>query len=228
MDSNLNVNSVLSDLQLLQMQRMMKQAYMDSITAYENNIKYAKGEDIADMADALNAQNEIETNEKLYTEIYAGTILQGIYEFTQDQINTLIYIANQCPLAGGAVVFRARSLLFMVDETYTYNDREICNAVGITLRQGQQVPVENIDARRFIVFPNPANDAINIVYPYTSDCTMLFVLYDGYGRSITSIKLDNKNGLLTLPTKEINCGVYAYKISCNYIVKTNGKLVIIH
>ena len=137
-------------------------------------------------------------------------------------------IANQCPISGGTAVFKARAMLQAINDTTIYNDREICNAVGITLRQGQQAQVENIDASRFIVFPNPANDAINIAYSYTSDCTMLFTLYDGYGREIASWFLDNKNGLLTLPTKEINCGVYAYKISCNDIVKTNGKLVIVH
>ncbi|MBK9048665.1 MAG: hypothetical protein IPL74_18955 [Bacteroidetes bacterium] len=40
-------------------------------------------------------------------------------------------MANFCPYSGGKAVFRARNLIWMLDETLTFNDEAACQAIGI-------------------------------------------------------------------------------------------------
>ncbi len=133
--------------------------------------------------------------------------------------------ANLCPLAGGAVVFRARSLLFMVDETYTYNDRDICNSVGITLRQLNKTEIAKPTAS---VFPNPANESVTVVVNAGADCAVIFELTNKLGQPIALFNLSDKPMPFTFSTNALTAGIYTYQIKCDLSIIETGKLVIIH
>ncbi len=133
--------------------------------------------------------------------------------------------ANLCPLAGGAVVFRARSLLFMVDETYTYNDRDICNSVGITLRQLNKTEIAKPTA---VVYPNPANESVTVVVNAGVECTAKFVLINKLGQAIAAYNLLGKQVPFTFSTTALVSGIYTYQIKCDQSIIETGKLVIIH
>ena len=64
--------------------------------------------------------------------------------------------ANQCPISGGNAVFSARAMLYLVFPNLKYNDRDICNSVGIAYKQSNPSVIKK---ELFVkVYPNPTND----------------------------------------------------------------------
>ncbi|MBL0052027.1 MAG: T9SS type A sorting domain-containing protein [Bacteroidetes bacterium] len=132
-------------------------------------------------------------------------------------------IANQCPLAGGVAVYRARAMLYLINGYAVYNDKEICNRTGIEMRKGK----ENIESK-FNVFPNPTIDLLTIEYSIEKDCKAKFVVLNFLGQTTDEFNLDNTVGHKTISTTHLNSGVYSYKIDCDGIEVNQGKFIIIH
>lgn len=71
------------------------------------------------------------------------------------------------------------------------------------------------------IYPNPANDIINIDLNNLSE-NMIFELFDIQGRKVLSAYLDNNK---EISVKHLNSGVFFYKIADNSVI-LNGKLII--
>ena len=102
----------------------------------------------------------IELNEQNVNEVYLNTVAEGRYTFDQTEELTLLSIANQCPLSGGAAVFTARSLYYLIDPNMVYDDRNLCLQQGIILREQEQKTASTT----LTYTPNPANEIVNVVY----------------------------------------------------------------
>ena len=82
--------------------------------------------------------------------------------FTAAQQAQLLNIARQCPYSGGEAVYLARSLCAQFTNEY-YNDKAICNAVGIQARHSK--PKEEISKKNrsgIKIYPNPSKERIYI------------------------------------------------------------------
>ena len=134
-------------------------------------------------------------------------------------------IAMQCPLAGGTAVFKARAMLQAINDTTIYNDRDICNSVGITLRQLNKTEIAKPTAS---VFPNPANESVTVVVNAGADCAVIFELTNKLGQPIALFNLSDKPMPFTFSTNALTAGIYTYQIKCDLSIIETGKLVIIH
>ncbi len=173
---------------------------------------------------ALNPITNIESNEKQVNDIYLSTIAKGIYKFTAVQESTLVCIAKQCPMAGGNAVFRARALLTLINNTIYYDDKDLCNRVGLTLRKAATKPFEP-SAK---LYPNPTNESATLIYKIDSDCKAQFLLFNSLGQQVLNLNLNTDNEKLAFSTSQMLQGIYHYVILCNGTRIDNGKFVVIH
>ncbi|MCB0581204.1 MAG: hypothetical protein KDD10_18075 [Phaeodactylibacter sp.] len=85
-------------------------------------------EDFLDQAEtdnsAISASEVFEVTEQDVNALFLETVAIGTDTFTETQITALLAIADQCPLAGGDAVFKARSLYSLIDPLVKYEDEE--------------------------------------------------------------------------------------------------------
>ncbi|NNC85830.1 MAG: T9SS type A sorting domain-containing protein, partial [Bacteroidia bacterium] len=172
--------------------------------------------------DAIVSSETIEVNTQEVNDIYLNTLAEGITEFSTSQENSLFSIANQCPLEGGAAVFMARSMYYLIDRTAHYDDRWLCLQEGIILRE-QNV---DISSNNFNVYPNPANNELTVTYSIEEEETTIFELYDGIGKKLIRSTLDKNDNTIIIDVSNIKNGIYFYKIVSNNKNVKNGKIII--
>ena len=128
-------------------------------------------------------------------------------------------IAQQCPLAGGPAVFRARSLYKLIDPNMHYNDDLACQQSGRQLRMSskKQFPVG--------VFPNPASTEVTITYAIISE--QLLQIVDGLGRISMQFLLNPKENKTTRNISSLSDGIYMLRIFGKDNMENNfGRLTI--
>jgi len=117
---------------------------------------------------ALTTEIDPQWNEKEVNAILVKVLLDPQSVFSSQDVQLLQQIGEQCPLAGGHAVYQARSLYQLIDRNYQFSNS--CDP-GTMLRTADddQVP-EMTDQtstkvskeESFLVFPNPADDLLNI------------------------------------------------------------------
>jgi len=96
-----------------------------------------------------------------------------------------------------------------------------CSWVPERLAQSGQVetPVNSVQqtATGMMIYPNPANDVVNVNYNYGVQGTndRHIVLYDMTGRRITTIPVTGVTGTVNIPTGEISSGSYIVRMEEN-------------
>jgi len=76
------------------------------------------------------------------------------------------------------------------------------------------------------IYPNPANDNLNIEYNVSS--SGIFQIYDVLGQMALSIPLEGLYGIQTINISNIGNGIYYWKINSNTEQIRTGKIAIIH
>lgn len=162
---------------------------------------------------AITTNQQIENNFKLLNNIYLNTVAKDTITFNANQLADLYYLAFQCPLAGGAAVHRARSLLTLVVDTF-YNDKEICAAQGIFFKKENSTALAKLNASdiKFSLMPNPARDFIILQASENIMEQLQLYVTDYTGRQVIAeiIRLDNKR--YRLPVSYLSSGLYFIKI----------------
>ena len=132
----------------------------------------------------------------------------------------LLAIARQCPYAGGDAVYRARSLCSAFSDEI-YNDKAICNAVGIQARQikPKATTTENTNIR---LYPNPTSGDISIE-GITENTNI--IIRNLLGQVIFSNNITQNKTTIALST--VPAGTYFVEIKQNDIIVLNTKLVIV-
>nr|MBK9652140.1 T9SS type A sorting domain-containing protein [Bacteroidota bacterium] len=129
--------------------------------------------------------------------------------------------ANQCPISGGTAVFKARAMLYLVLPNLKYDDRDICNRVGIEYRKGETtLPQIHPQIK---VYPNPADDKLTIDYRIDEDCNLTLEVYSALGKQEIKISLSAKSQTITIPTSQYSQGIYLYRLLCNGNAIETGK-----
>ncbi len=164
-----------------------------------------------------------ETNEKSVNEIGLLIIAKHNSQFTPLQLSTLGSIANQCPVAGGQAVFRARALLALVNPNQHYDDREICEPFGGIRIQNNS----NSSALFCKVYPNPAMNSVTLEISDNNLGKVEFSLMNATGQKLLSKSLPEGQKSFIFNIASFDPGVYQYQIVLKNQSSINGKLVVI-
>lgn len=167
--------------------------------------------------DALNTTTVFEQNEK--------TVMQTMLESTAlgnepnaDQLVQLKAIAEQCPLEGGPAVWLAAS------SYQSFSGQPVapatCTMGNADVRNNTSTPAE---AQTLSVFPNPAQDQLNIqVNPSALPATI--ALFDGLGRRV--FVTNDVLPLTTIALQQWPNGIYTVVVTDNSGVRTTQNVVV--
>ncbi|MBK9077143.1 MAG: hypothetical protein IPL77_19645 [Flavobacteriales bacterium] len=216
-----------------------RQALITSLGGYRQNIRdlstwnatalqwAADGKSL--MANNVQAANTnitvnelIQENEKVVNDIYLATVGQDIDSFTTTQADGLFDIANQCPMLGGNAVFKARSLYWLIDDTYDFDDASLCLPWGIIVKNMAGQATNTVS-----VVPNPASNEATLVLSRALDEPGVFVLYDGLGAEVMRRTVPVELPRLTFNIASLAPALYHYDVRGPSGLIGNGKLTIV-
>ncbi|MBK9275199.1 MAG: right-handed parallel beta-helix repeat-containing protein [Flavobacteriales bacterium] len=164
----------------------------------------------------------IEENEKTVNDIYLATVGKDLDSFTVAQAASLFDIANQCPMLGGNAVFKARSLYWLIDDTYDFDDAVLCLPYGIIVKSLTESPINST-----AVIPNPASDEATLVLERPLDAPSVFVVYDALGGELMRHSIPLETSRFVFTTASLAPAPYHYQVRGPLGVIGNGKLTIV-
>jgi hypothetical protein len=175
-----------------------------------------------------------EENEKKVNEVYLNTIAKGSFDYNPQQLSALEMVASQCPWEGGNAVFRARGMLALVQRVII-NDESMCEAKSLTeevynkeTTEEAQVEEEYISETGILLYPNPANDVLNLEWENPLESAHTIQILDINGRLLQQKEAATANSYLQLNTTNIPVGLYILRISDNAgNILANKKFVIV-
>ncbi len=173
----------------------------------------------------LMPENIVEQNLKIVYAITIATTQNS--SLSKSDVKTLQTIAQQCPYEGGYGVYNARVLLANVDSKKYINNCEMgktnkLGKSGLKLVQADS----SAGANPVIVYPNPANDRLNVSAFLEEGQTGVLNIYDLTGKlALTNMLTGSYN--TDISTTMLKDGLYLYKVSVNNSVIGTGKLSII-
>ncbi|QLH44670.1 MAG: hypothetical protein HWD58_03005 [Bacteroidota bacterium] len=85
---------------------------------------------------------------------------------SSEDFEQLEELALSCPFVNGSAVYKARSLYAHIRPGISYNDLEICNAVGVYKSSlGNSTDGNNDEeSSNIIVYPNPTHSELQIYF----------------------------------------------------------------
>ncbi len=179
---------------------------------YEQNLVLAR-EKLEQIAD----DNTINSNRRIVDNIYIDTWANGIYDFSLEQENALLAVANLAAYAGGDAVYTARVLL-NIDPMDIGVDYAI--APGI-LPQTTKVNLVK-------VFPNPASKQITIEFIDVIKNDAIITVYGNMGNLVLRETMQQNNYTKNIDVSQLNQGLYFYNITINGTKVSSGKLTILN
>jgi len=176
----------------------------------------------------LTVQDE---NETVVNDIYYKTIAKGNYNFDATELSRITSIASQCPISGGNAVFRARSLYSLVNDSISYDDVELCNQQGISLRKANtpkavtKPTMPHISAQ---VVPNPTSNSAVLKFTTALKSTATVYIYTVMGQLRDTISLSANTQEQPLAFAQWQEGIYYYQVYSEGYLITTGKFVVKH
>ena len=162
-----------------------------------------------------NGDEQNETNSTQMNELFIQ-LEEASYTNVNELYAQLMNIAEQCPYYGGEAVYRARSVLELVNDSLVYNDDVNCLQYGI-YRQGV-IADENKNAV-IIVKPNPANEYVFVKVLCNDDEKFAAEISDAYGRIVykDDLSCNKENKTITIELKQ---GIYTLLVKTTQGNKT--------
>ena len=141
-------------------------------------------------------------------------------------ISVLEGIANQCPMEGGAGVFKARILL---EELTKKNPIYYDNCGGAVARKAQNLDEEKlvleVENSSFKLYPNPNTGEFTFTYLVASENAFLSI-YDVMGKLLNEYQLNSEKESLKINEMSLEDGLYFYRVIDNNQEKQFGRFVI--
>ena len=153
---------------------------------------------------ALGGAASYQLNEKAVNDVLLRTVAMGLDSFSAAQQQTLSDIAEQCPLADGEAVLRARALRSLYHTApVLYTD--ICNEDRERKESAKpQAAVLNL-------FPNPASQMVYLDYRIESG-EARFELWNTLGQVMKNVSLNAADNFGGVSTAELPGGIYVYRL----------------
>jgi hypothetical protein len=181
------------------------------------------------MNDNLNPENQIEINLQIYNSIYFDWQLNPELNFTDSQVQDLLYVAYQCYETGGEAVLQARALLeylFVNNSPYPEN----CGASASTERLAKQVVKQNTIYKKYedaniepSLSPNPATESFIITTNNNNDIFEI-AFYDALGKLALLEKNVPTNTKIN--TNQLTSGLYFYRLRAVSGKIFTGKIIV--
>jgi hypothetical protein len=151
-------------------------------------------------------QNILESNEQTARSVYLNSVLQGKKTLTQQQIDLLLPIANQCIYTGGSSVSSARAMLSsLTNVSYTFEN-------NCTEELLPKMVEDRYEKYGWSISPSPANNFLVINAPKKHESENVNLI-DMYGRNISQSFMTQDELTHTISTNLLPSGVYWLKIS---------------
>lgn len=158
----------------------------------------------------------------MVNEIYLSTVGKDVDTFTSDQVTALFDVASQCPMLGGNAVFKARTLYWLIDDTYDFDDALICLPYGIIVKS---MAASELNA--VAVVPNPAMDAATLVLSKQLDSPGIFVVFDAIGAEVMRHTVPSETPRSSFSTASLASALYHYQVRGPSGIIGEGKLAIV-
>jgi hypothetical protein len=166
-----------------------------------------------------------ENFEKDLNRIYLDLLTQGWQKLTTADFEELEELAFSCPFVNGSAVYKARSLYAHIQPGLSYNDLEICNAVGVyknvTNDNSKNDPLG--DEFEILIYPKPSSDRLNI-HTSLDNKQMNIRIFDMTGNMVKSVNIPVNEGKTELIVASFNPGIYNLQIKIGNKIK-HTKLV---
>jgi len=135
----------------------------------------------------------------------AGITWTSLATLTRAHLDTTVFLPKINTYNGGSALIR----YYILDSG---NGDAIIDSVDIQFNSF--VGIETNEKVDFSVYPNPANNVLNI---QISDYNTSITIFDIVGKNVATMKLENGKNILNI--ESLNSGVYFYSI------KKNGQLI---
>jgi len=146
-----------------------------------------------------------QANEKSVNQIFLQTLVLGNTDLTESQITILQGIAEGCPLSDGEAVLRARAMLEVSQGSpVLYDDLSICGGGE------RSVSKKMVEQTSLHVYPNPANDLLNIDYRNIGNTDVQLLIFNSQGQIVRQVSLQAEAETVQLSLQNIPVGVYWY------------------
>lgn len=153
-------------------------------------------------------ENNVESNLKVIREIYLATVVKGIYEFTASQKALIEYVAFQCPALGGNVVYEARAMMMLYNDSIVFDDTQLCIvSSGNRFISGNENPNLQSVFPGFILKPNPADNEVLVLLDEKHSDGYI-ELNDIAGKTLEKIKIKSVDKSAVINLKQFAEGTY--------------------
>lgn len=187
---------------------------------------------LGNYAQAQNLNNSIipsgtiENNWKTVNSLAIGNAPGTNYVFSQNDITALRGIAAQCPLTGGSIVYRARTMLNNYYGTILeYPDVCPINAGndggGVQRNTGIN---EHKAPNQFVLYPNPNRGDMTLEYKITQNATL--EITDISGKLVGKYNLPADSFKIQITNERMENGIYLYRVLANSSILKAGKIIV--
>ena len=173
---------------------------------------------------AIQPHSDIEHYYKQVNEIYLRTWAIGVDTFTSSQLADLRHIAQLCFRDAGTSVYKARTLLSLVDST----DYEFYCSDFEKYTIHDEIEDEESFSDRVLpcVYPNPSSDEITLNYSFLKDTPCLIEIMNTSGTVLDRISSDGANYPVRILVSEYEQGLYLLRIRVEEQESLRCKLII--
>ena len=194
-----------------------KKILIASLENHRNNLL----DQVIPLNDQISPENIQEKNYKDLNDINLNYLFKENTNLSEFQINTIYNIANQCPYKGGEAVYKARLIYNTLIDTHIYfDDDSLCGLREHEFNDGKSTSVteeplsKDLSNTTFTanVFPNPANEFVNLIIPQSSFETGEILIFDVLGKKVFDFTLSPSKQKYTFDTSHFDDGVYFYQI----------------
>ena len=192
---------------LMSQQRMYSLVFADSAMMLNNN--FSPG--------ALPQENE-----KFINQVNVQLITFGMDSIV-NYYNQVLGIAEQCPTEGGPAVYRARTMVALINDTINFDDACIqvsSNRNSHTSSQGKVFP-------ELTIIPNPAQNKISIVLSDKFSGVCKIQIINSLGSDVLNEYRNCNQKSISVNTSSLLPGVYTVKVQIEENFEGISKLIIV-
>lgn len=168
---------------------------------------------------AIVPATDAQTNEKNINSILLNALLSESWSFSNSDKSTIDYVASLCPLSGGRAVYTARWL----QEYYRVPD---WSAQCGTVLPRSEPETARINSGRMILYPNPAQDAVQVVLDGTLPDDYQLIVTNFTGQIVEQKIIKAGTEQVFLNTERLANGCYVVRILSGKQQGYQQKLVI--
>lgn len=171
-----------------------------------------RAEVLAEKNKTIAPETDFEANEQNVNDLYLHYIVGDFAPLQPERMEQLQSIARQCPFIGGNAVYRARAFwTVLTSEMPHYNDEAACANPPALLMPEQPMGTPSA-VRDFTVFPNPAQNYINITLNTAEDVQSTLWVHDVFGRPLFEYALEAGSNAYMLNITDIPDGLYFFRV----------------